>query len=123
MSQPLPPEQPNPAQQQRVQLVLPKDLDAVYANIAFIANSPAEIVIDFAQMLPRSNKGKVMSRVVMSPMHAKLLQLALTQNVANYEKQFGEIRIPRRPSIADQFFRYSQDDGGKDDGGKEDGGE
>lgn len=116
MSQPNPNPNPTPPAQPQIQLELPKELEAVYANLAFIANSPAELVIDFAQVLPRMAKGKVVARVVMSPMHAKLLQRALAQNVANFERQFGEIRIPRRPSIADQFFRYSQEGGDSEDG-------
>ena len=42
----------------------------------------------------------------MSPMHAKMLHGALAQNIANYERQFGEIRLPQQMSIADQFFQF-----------------
>ena len=104
----------------RISIEIPKDTKGVYANLAFISHTPAEIVLDFAQVLPRMPKGSVVSRVIMSPMHAKLLQKALAQNIANFEKQFGEIRIPHHPNLADQFFRFqspgSPDD---DDPGKE----
>lgn len=91
---------------QRISIEIPKELEAVYANIAFISHTPAEIVLDFAQFLPRMPKGSVKARVIMSPMHAKMLQGALAQNIANYERQFGEIKIPLQPSLADQLFRF-----------------
>lgn len=91
---------------QKIAIDIPKDVPAFYANLAFISHTPAEIVLDFAQMLPRMPRGTVKARVIMSPMHAKLLHNALGQNVANYERQFGEIRMPT--TIADQFFRFPQ---------------
>jgi len=99
----------------RISIDIPKELEAVYANVAFISHTPAELVLDFAQVLPRSNRGKVKSRVIMSPMHAKMLQQALLQNIATFERQFGEIRMPM--SIADQFFRFPQ--GESDNEGQE----
>ncbi|MGW8319861.1 MAG: DUF3467 domain-containing protein [Candidatus Promineifilaceae bacterium] len=100
---------------------LPKDLNAVYANAALISHSPAEIVLDFAQVLPHSPKGKVLSRIIMSPMHARLLQLALAQNLANYERQFGEIRLPQQKTLADHLFSFQPPEGpGDDDNSDED---
>lgn len=89
----------------RITIDVPQDLKAVYANIAFISHTPAEMVIDFAQILPRTPKGTVQARVIMSPMHAKLLWRALGQNLANFERQFGEIRFPR--TLADELFNFS----------------
>ena len=99
-------EKAKPKQTKRVSIEIPKDLDAVYANVAFISHTPAELVLDFAQVLPRMPKGSVVSRVLMSPIHAKLFQKALAQNLANFEKQFGEIKIPQQTNLADQFFRF-----------------
>ena len=98
--------------QKKISIELPKNLEANYANLAFITHTPAEIVLDFAQYLPRMPKGQVMSRIIMSPIHAKLLQMALAQNISNFERQFGEIRLPQRPNLADELFRYrpNQDD-------------
>jgi hypothetical protein len=59
-------------------------------------------------------KGFVVARVIMSPMHAKMLQSALAQNIAGYEKQFGEIRLPHSPSLADQLFRFPPSQPGED---------
>ena len=109
---PNPTPQPQPGQK-RIAIDIPKELAAVYANLAFISHTPGEIVLDFAQVLPRTPHGRVLSRVIMSPMHAKMLQNALAQNIANYERQFGEIRLPS--SLAEQFFRFPQQGGDKDD--------
>ena len=93
--------------QKRISIEIPKDLEAVYANLAFITHTPAEVILDLAQIMPRLPNGKVVARVIMSPMHAKSLLQALTQNLNTYEQQFGEIRMPSSPHIADQFFRFA----------------
>lgn len=106
-----PSEQPK---QVRISIDLPKELKPVYANLAFINYTPAEMVLDFAQILPRTPRGSLTARVIMSPMHAKLLHAALGQNIANFERQFGEIRLPHtRPNLADDFFRFPGEDEGK----------
>jgi hypothetical protein len=99
---------PNPVTPtpKKIAIDIPKEVTAVYANLAFISHTPAEMVLDFAQILPRMPRGTIKSRIIMSPMHAKLLHKALGQNIANYERQFGEIRMPS--TIADQFFRFPQ---------------
>lgn len=101
---------PPKATTKRISIDIPKELKAVYANVAFISHTPAEMVFDFAQVLPRSPRGSVMARVIMSPMHAKMLQAALTQNVQNYERQFGQIALPQQKTLADQFFRFPAGD-------------
>lgn len=104
-----------PSQPQRISIQIPTSLKAVYANLAFISHTPAEIVLDFAQLLPRMPRGVVLSRVIMSPMHAKLLQQALSQNIAKYEQQFGEIRLPKQTSLADRFFSFPQQEQNDDE--------
>lgn len=99
--------------QRRLGLEIPKDLTAVYSNAALIANTPAEMVIDFVQVLPRMTKGTIQSRVIMSPMHAKLLLKALQHNITKYEQQFGTIRVPHQTPLADQFFRFPKKDDDK----------
>lgn len=87
MSQP-----PSAPASQTFNIELPADLEAVYANFAIINHSPSEVVIDFARLLPNIPRIKVYSRVVMTPMNAKLLHRALGENLAKYEAQFGEIK-------------------------------
>ncbi len=89
-------------------LELPADLDTIYANLARIAHSPADIVLDFAHLLPGEARAKIRARVVMTPLSAKLLVKALTENLARYEASFGEINLPTNNSLADNLFRPFQ---------------
>src|SRR5512147_1997710 len=89
-------------------LELPADLELVYANLARIAHSPADIVLDFAHLLPGEPRAKIRSRVVMTPLSAKLLVRALTENIARYESAFGEITLPSNSTLADNLFRPFQ---------------
>jgi hypothetical protein len=47
--------------------------------------------------MPRAAKARVLSRIIMTPMHAKLLHQALGENIAKFEKQFGEIKMHGTP--------------------------
>jgi len=94
---------------QKVNIELPADLEPKYANFVFITHSAAEVILDFAQVLPRAPKGKVQSRIVMTPMHAKLLHSALGQNLEQYESKFGPIQLPQGTSLADQLFKQPPD--------------
>lgn len=99
---PIPPKPVGPT------LVLPEDLELVYANLARIAHSPSDIVFDFAHLLPAETSAKVRARVVMTPFSAKLLLKALADNLARYEAAYGEIRIPTNTTLADTLFRPFQ---------------
>jgi hypothetical protein len=85
---------PPNAQQMQINVELPADLEAVYSNFALITHSPSEVIVDFARILPNMPKAKVYSRIIMTPTSAKLLLQALTENIGNYEKQFGDIKTP-----------------------------
>ncbi len=95
-------------------LEIPTGLETVYANLARISHSPADIVIDFAHLLPADTTAIVTARVLMSPLSAKLLLRALTENLARYEAAFGEIHVPGNTSLAEHLFRPhpSSDNGG-----------
>jgi hypothetical protein len=71
-----------------------------YVNFANILHNPTEFVIDFGRMVPGRPDVKVMSRVLMTPFHAKQLAKALQQNVELYERAYGEIRseFPAAPA-------------------------
>ena len=66
-----------------------------YANFAVVTHSPAEFVIDYIRILPGMTKSKVKSRIIMAPMHAKTLMMALQDNIKKYESKFGEIKIAK----------------------------
>jgi hypothetical protein len=81
-------------------LELPANLETVYVNLVRIAHSPSELVFDFAHLLPGESPARVRARVIMSPLGAKLLHRALTENLARYEAAFGEIKVPGESSLA-----------------------
>jgi len=89
----------------RVQIHLPAGLEPIYSNFALITNSPSEIVVDFAQIMPQVAQARVRARVVMTPLNAKLVLKALTDHLARYEAHFGEIVVPAGGSLAEQLFR------------------
>ncbi len=63
-----------------------------YANLAMIAHSPTEFILDFLRMMPGVPKAEVKSRIILTPEHAKRLLNALKDNIAKYEHAHGEIR-------------------------------
>ena len=95
-----PPQQPQPPiQAQRpaeLQIELPAQLDATYSNFVVIQHAPAEFIIDFARVLPNVPTARVGARVIMTPMHSKLLLRALEENIEKYEAQFGTIYVPQQ---------------------------
>jgi hypothetical protein len=94
-----------PSQPPGPKINIPEGMDPVYANLARISHSPADIVIDFAHILPGETTANIRSRVVMSPLSAKLLLRALHENLARYEAAFGEITVPSNNSLAESLFR------------------
>ncbi len=90
-------------------LEAPAELQPVYANLVRIAHSPADMVLDFAHLLPGEARARIGSRILMSPLSAKLLHKALGENLARYEAAFGEIKVPSASaSLADQLFKPFQ---------------
>lgn len=74
----------------------PEVAQGQYANLAIIAHSTSEFILDFAAMLPGLQKAKVKSRIVLTPEHAKRLMLSLQENVARYEHTFGPINVNKQ---------------------------
>ncbi len=99
-----------PPQPRRLNLEIPADLPATYANFAIISHSPWEIFLDFAQILPNVPKARVRTRIVLTPANAKMLLRALEENIARYEETHGEIRLPRVSTLADQLFSTVRSD-------------
>ncbi len=86
----------------------PNDLQPLYANLVRIAHSPADLVLDFAHLLPGETTATIKARILMSPLSAKLLYRALGDNLARYEAAFGEITVPGNSSLAEHLFRPFQ---------------
>ncbi len=77
----------------QINIELSEDVaEGIYANLAMIAHSNSEFVIDFIRLMPGVPKAKVKSRVVITPEHAKRLLKALADNIKKYEETFGAIK-------------------------------
>ena len=74
-----------------------------YSNLAVLNHSPTEFVADFIQVMPGVPKAKVRSRIILTPQHAKRLLKAMSDNIARYEQQFGEIKDVDQPPIPMNF--------------------
>lgn len=87
-------------EKKELQIELPAEVtDGIYSNLAVIAHSTSEFVVDFLILTPGAQKAKVKSRVLMTPENAKRLLGALQENVKRYEQQFGEIDMRKGASI------------------------
>lgn len=100
----------------KVQFEIPANLQAVYANVVIVSQTPSEIVLDFIQVMPNDPRARVQSRVVMTPINAKLLLRALGANLDRYETLNGELKLPPQPaSLADQLFGGLRTEGDPDE--------
>jgi len=63
-----------------------------YANLAIITHSSSEFVMDYIRVMPGMPKAKVVSRIILTPEHAKRMLKALSENVIKYEENFGKIK-------------------------------
>ena len=95
-------------QQLQINLELPADLEAVYANFAVITHSPSEVIVDFARILPGLPKSRVHARVVMTPMNAKALLKALGDNLEAFEKQHGTIKLPDQQPAGEKAMGFAR---------------
>jgi len=58
----------------------------VYANLAVVRHTQLEFILDF--LLAIDSDAQLVSRVVLSPDHAKRLKAALEQNLAKHASSF-----------------------------------
>ncbi len=71
-----------------------KDATGSFANFANIAHSPEEFIMDFLFINPSPpGYGKLVSRIILTPQHAKRLLFALSDNINKYESVNGEIKL------------------------------
>ena len=84
----------NKQQDNNIQIELTDEMaQGIYSNLAVIAHSSSEFVVDFVRLMPGVPKAKVQSRIILTPEHAKRLMMALADNIKKYEAQFGEIKM------------------------------
>lgn len=70
----------------------PEIMKGIFANVTNIGHTKEEFLLDylFIQQHP-APFGKLVSRIVVTPGHAKRLMNALQENIRKYEDQFGKI--------------------------------
>ena len=61
-----------------------------HANAVQITHTAEEVILDF--VLIHGKQGVFLSRLILSPMHAKRILGALADNLKKYEEKFGEIK-------------------------------
>jgi len=74
--------------------IRPEIEGGVYSNVASIVHNKNEFILDFAVVVPGKDTAPVRARVITNPAHAKQFLAALAENIANYERSFGEISLP-----------------------------
>jgi hypothetical protein len=102
----------NPEQKKSQQLKIElgeKEAEGIYSNLAIITHSPAEFVIDFTRVVPGVPKAKVLSRIITTPQHAKMLLKALQDNINKFETRFGEIKLEGQPGHQFGFTNVDKD--------------
>lgn len=77
----------------QINIELPEEIaDGLYSNLSIITHSHSEFIVDFIQLMPGIPKGKVKSRIVLTPDNAKKLARALAENVSKFESIHGPIK-------------------------------
>lgn len=76
------------------------DLKPCYSNAVEVTVAREEVLLTFLGIFPPA--GSLISRIVMSPAHAKRLLNVLGINLANYEKQFGKVEPAEEKKIGFQ---------------------
>ena len=95
----------NNQKQNQIQVELTDEVaQGTYSNLAIIAHSSSEFIIDFIRIVPGVQKAKVNSRIILTPDNAKRLLFALQDNIQKFEemsknesvskKTFGDIMPP-----------------------------
>src|SRR5436305_14015958 len=67
--------------------------NGAYVNMTLLNHNETEFVIDFIYVQPQAPKAVVRARVINSPKDRKRFLLAMQDNVAKYEAQFGKIDV------------------------------
>lgn len=72
-----------------------------YANNVLISHTRGEFILDFMTIFyPQGQpQGVLGARIIITPSHAKRLAKAIIGNVAQYEKNFGEIAEDAAPEM------------------------
>lgn len=81
-------------QQKQIDIQIPPEVEpGHYSNLGLLSHNEGEFIFDFIFLPPQKQSAKVVSRVILSPQHAKRFLGALADNLKRYESVFGEIRL------------------------------
>jgi len=74
-----------------IQVELSEEIaQGVYSNLAVIAHSSSEFILDFIRVVPGVPKAQVKSRIILTPDNAKRLLAALQDNIRKFEEFQGK---------------------------------
>ncbi|MBI2061840.1 MAG: DUF3467 domain-containing protein [Nitrospirae bacterium] len=80
--------------EQQIQIQIDEPIgQGVYSNFCAVTHKQGEFIVDFIFIQPLEPKGKVRSRVVLTPVAAKQIFQTLMENMRIYEERFGRIEI------------------------------
>lgn len=78
----------NSSRSNEIQVELTDEVaQGTYANLAIIAHSSSEFILDFIRIVPGVPKAKVKSRIILTPDNAQRLLYALQDNIRKFEEQ------------------------------------
>lgn len=75
-----------------------QSLQGKYSNLVKITHTNEEFWLDFISIIPEPRVGKLLSRIIVSPAHAKRILYVLSENIRKYEELFGQIKEPSEPA-------------------------
>lgn len=80
--------------EQQIQVNIdPDKIEAKFCDQVMMNTTPFGITFDFLQQIPQMKSTRVLSRIAMSPQHAKIFSEILTNSLKEYESNFGEIQL------------------------------
>lgn len=94
------------------------DFKTIYTNNAAFGTTVFDLSITFGEISDVDQSGPEpvavvtqYARVVMSPIHAKILAYVFQKQVEAYEKRFGSINIPGSPLMASEVAKRAEPSG------------
>jgi len=82
-------------QQKKIKInITPDRTEARFSDFLLISKGAFGFTFDFGQRMPSGDSINIVSRIAMSPQHAKMFLQILKKNVDDFEAKFGEIKIP-----------------------------
>ncbi len=97
----------NPQAENKAQIKIKTSDEALkgsYATQILVSSSNEEFVMDFVSLLPNSPAASLLSRIIISPTHAKRLAEALSNQVKQFESRHGAVDVKEedKPSFGFQ---------------------